>query len=353
MVMKIISDNRHLISNKANVLDALKQINTIAPDPLVLFVLDRENRMIGTISDGDVRRALIVGGSVKDSIEKVMHRDFNFLRRGIDDVQHLQEQKRKKMKLVPVLDEDNRIVEIVNLERFITRLPVDAVLMAGGKGERLRPLTEKTPKPLIKIGDKCIIDYNIDRLLAYGVRHISVTVNYLGEQIEEHFREVREGIKIETVREPKYLGTIGSIKFVDAFYNDTVLVMNSDLFTNIDYEDFYLHFCQHSADMSVAAVPYVVKVPYGVFSLDGRNIKGVVEKPTYSYYANAGIYLIKKHYLDLIPKDEFFNATDFMDRLISTHHKVTRYPISGFWIDIGQHDELARAMEIVKHLKSL
>lgn len=179
------------------------------------------------------------------------------------------------------------------------------------------------------------------------------SVNYLGEQIEEHFREVREGIKIETVRELKYLGTIGGIKFVDAFYNDTVLVMNSDLFTNIDYEDFYLHFCQHSADMSVAAVPYVVKVPYGVFSLDGLNIKGVVEKPTYSYYANAGIYLIKKHCLDLIPKDEFFNATDFMDRLISIHHKVTHYPISGFWIDIGQHNELARAKEMAKHLKSL
>lgn len=257
------------------------------------------------------------------------------------------------MKLVPLLDDDNRIVEIVNLERFVTRLPVDAVLMAGGKGERLRPLTEKTPKPLIKIGDKCIIDYNVDRLISFGIKHINVTVNYLGEQIEEHFREVCKGIKIETVREPKYLGTIGSIKFVETFYNDTVLVMNSDLFTNIDYEDFYLHFCQHDADMSVAAVPYIVKVPYGVFSLDGRNIKGIVEKPTYSYYANAGIYLIKKCCLDLIPKDEFFNATDFMDKMIATHHKVTRYPISGFWIDIGQHDELARAKEMVKHIKVL
>ena len=143
-----------------------------------------------------------------------------------------------------------------------------------------------------------------------------------------------------------------------SFFNTGVnfvimLVMNSDLFTNIDYEDFYLHYCLHDADMSVAAVPYIVKVPYGVFSLDGRNIKGIVEKPTYSYYANAGIYLIKKCCLDLIPKDEFFNATDFMDKMIATHHKVTRYPISGFWIDIGQHDELARAKEMVKHIKVL
>ena len=153
------------------------------------------------------------------------------------------------------------------------------------------------------------------------------------------------------MREPKYLGTIGSIKFVDTFCNDTVLVMNSDLFTNIDYEDFYLHFCQHDADMSVAAVPYIVKVPYGVFNLNGREIKGVMEKPTYSYYANAGIYLIKKGCLNLIPENEFFNATDFMDKLIATSHRVIRYPISGFCIDIGQHEELARAREMVKHMK--
>ena len=119
--------------------------------------------------------------------------------------------------------------------------------MAGGKGERLRPLTLKTPKPLLKVGGKCIIDHNIDRLISYGVKHISVTVNYLKEQIEEHFAEPHDEVQIKTVREPKFLGTIGSIKYVENFYNDTVLVMNSDLFTNINYEDFYLHFKQHTA----------------------------------------------------------------------------------------------------------
>lgn len=220
-----------------------------------------------------------------------------------------------------------------------------------GKVKRLRPLTERTPKPLIKVGDKCIIDYNVDSLISYGLKHISVTINYLGEQIERHFSVERDGVKINTVREPKYLGTIGSIKFVETFYNDTILVMNSDLFTNIDYEDFYMHFKQHDADMSVAAVPYVVKVPYGVFNLDGREIRGVTEKPTISYYANAGIYLIKKERLNLIPENVFFNATDFMDKLITNGFKVIRYPISGYWIDIGQHDELERAREIVKHIR--
>ena len=345
-------EDRHIILNSFTILDALNRINSIHEGPLVLFVVDSDNKVIGSLTDGDIRRALIKGVSVNETVEKAVHRDFNFLRKNVnDDVKNIHIQRELKMKLVPILDENNQIYEIINLEKYKTQLPIDAVLMAGGKGERLRPLTEKTPKPLIKVGDKCIIDYNIDSLISYGIKNISVTVNYLGEQLEEHFKEKRDGIKINTVKEPKYLGTIGSIKFVETFYNDTILVMNSDLFTNIDYEDFYLHFKEHDADMSVAAVPYVVKVPYGVFNLEGRNIKGVTEKPTISYYANAGIYLIKKELLKRIPENEFYNATDFMDNLINGEYKVIRYPISGYWIDIGQHDELERAKEIVKHIR--
>lgn len=345
-------EDRHIILNSFTILDALNRINSLHEGPLVLFVVDSGKKVIGSLTDGDIRRALIRGVSVNETVEKAVHRDFNFLRKNVnDDVKNIHIQRELKMKLVPVLDENNQIYGIINLEKYKTQLPIDAVLMAGGKGERLRPLTEKTPKPLIKVGDKCIIDYNIDSLISYGIKNISVTVNYLGEQLEEHFKEKRDGIKINTVKEPKYLGTIGSIKFVDIFYNDTILVMNSDLFTNIDYEDFYLHFKEHDADMSVAAVPYVVKVPYGVFNLEGRNIKGVTEKPTISYYANAGIYLIKKELLKRIPDNEFYNATDFMDNLINGGYKVIRYPISGYWIDIGQHDELERAKEIVKHIR--
>lgn len=344
-------EDRHIILDSFTILDALNRINSIHEEPLVLFVLNNEQQMVATLTDGDVRRALLNGIKTDDKVRYAMHRNFNFLRKGMnDDVKGIHQQRDLKMKLVPVLDNDNHIVEIINLDKYRTKLPIDAVLMAGGKGERLRPLTEKTPKPLIKVGDKCIIDYNIDRLLSYGIKHVSVTVNYLGEQLEQHFQEEKDGVKINTVREPKFLGTIGSIKYVKTFYNDTVLVMNSDLFTNIDYEDFFMHFKQHDADMSVAAVSYAIKVPYGVFKLDGRNIKGITEKPTINYYANAGIYLINKELLKLIPDNEFYNATDFMDKLISSGYKVIRYPISGYWIDIGQHDELERAREIAKHI---
>lgn len=342
----------HLISQDITLLEALSCICALAPEPLVLFVVDNEKRMVGTLTDGDSRRALINGASVNDKVAKIMHRNFNYMKaEEIDDVKEIKMQKELKMVLVPVLDKENHIVEIINLEKYITRLPVDAVLMAGGKGERLRPLTEKTPKPLLPVGEKPIIDHNVDRLIANGVRHINVTVNYLGEQLVEHFSKARGEVQVHTVREPKYLGTIGSIKFVKEFYNDTVLVMNSDLFTNINYEDFFLHFKEHDAEMSVAAVPYTVSVPYGIFDLEGREIQGLIEKPTYNYYANAGIYLIKRRALEEIPDDTFFNATDLIEKLIAEKKKVIRFPLNGTWIDIGNPQEYQKANELVKHIK--
>jgi dTDP-glucose pyrophosphorylase len=342
----------HLINQDITLLEALSNICALAPEPLVLFVLNEKKQMVGTLTDGDARRALIKGASLNDRVGTMMHRNFNYMKVGdLDNVKEIKRQRELKMKLIPVLDADNHIVEIINLEEHKTRLPIDAVLMAGGKGERLRPLTEKTPKPLLPVGGKAIIDHNIDRLINYGVKHISVTVNYLKEQLEEHFAEPRGEVKVQTVREPKFLGTIGSIKFVREFYNDTVLVMNSDLFTNINYEDFYLHFKEHNAEMSVAAVPYTVSVPYGIFDLNGRNIHGLIEKPTYNYYANAGIYLIKRRALDEIPDDTFFNATDLIEKLIGENKKVIRFPLNGTWIDIGNPQEYQKANELVKHLQ--
>lgn len=345
-------DSRHFISKNKTLLQALEQINSFRDEPLVLFVIDNDGRMVGTLTDGDSRRALIAGTSVNDPAEKIMHRNFNYMKADeIDDVKEIKHQKEMKMKLVPVLDRDMHIVDVINLEKYATRLPIDAVLMAGGKGERLRPLTERTPKPLLPVGGKAIIDHNIDRLIANGVKHINVTVNYLGEQLEEHFAEPRGEVQVQTVREPKFLGTIGSIKFVKEFNNNTVLVMNSDLFTNINYEDFYLHFKEHDAEMSVAAVPYTVSVPYGIFDLDGRDIQGLIEKPTYNYYANAGIYLIKRRALDEIPEDTFFNATDLIEKLIAEGKKVIRFPLNGTWIDIGNPQEYQKANELIKHLR--
>ncbi len=340
----------NIIKSDCTILDALRALNELRTKYLELFVVNDTGQVVGVVTDGDLRRGLITGAQLTDAVATVMNRKFAYFENGDIDIKLLKHYKSKGMSLIPLLTEDGHIEKIYNIGELKSVLPVDAVLMAGGKGERLRPLTEKTPKPLLNVGNKAIIDHNIDRLISYGIQHISVTVNYLKEQLEEHFSAPHNGVQVQTVREPKYLGTIGSIRFVNEFYNDTILVMNSDLFTNIDYEDFYLHFKEHNAEMSVAAVPYTVSVPYGIFDLNGRDILGLIEKPTYNYYANAGIYLIKKSALDKIPQDTFFNATDLIGNLIAEGKKVIRFPLNGTWIDIGNPQEYKKANELVKHL---
>lgn len=343
-------NEKYRIESSSTILQALSALNDIGHAAQTLFVVDDENKMVGTLTDGDIRRSLISGKPLETPVGYVMHTDFQFMRESDWDVRKLKTLRKKGILFIPILDTKQHIVGVFNLMKYKNILPIDAVLMAGGKGERLRPLTEKTPKPLLPVGDKAIIDYNIDNLVYHGIKHISVTVNYLKEKLEEHFATERDGIKVQCVREPRFLGTIGSLRFVEKFYNDTILIMNSDLFTNVDLEDFYLHFKESGADMSAAAIPYSISIPYGIFNVKDDTITGLTEKPTYNYYANAGIYLVKKEVLDFIPNDTFFNATDLIELLISQNKKVVRFPLHGYWIDIGNKDEYAKAQDIVKHL---
>lgn len=340
-----------IITESSTIKDALIAINDITHDGESLVVVNSEQEIIGTLTDGDIRRGLIAGAELTDSVCKIMHTDFKFINQTNFDVAHLKSFRDQRIMFIPILDEQKHVVDVVNLNKFKSKLPIDAVLMAGGKGVRLRPLTETTPKPLLPVGGKPIIDYNIDSLIENGIKNISVTVNYLHEQLEEHFANPINGVQVDCIKEPQFLGTMGATQFVTKFYNDVVLVMNSDLFTNIDYEDFYLHFMEHNADMSVAAVPYSISVPYGIFELDGRNIKGVKEKPVYNYFANAGIYLIKRELLENMPKNQYYDATDLMNDAVAEGKSVIRYPITGYWLDIGSHEEYKKANELVKHIK--
>ena len=343
----------HIIMSGSSVRDALALINRLSSDSMTIFVADKNGRMCGTLTDGDIRRNLILGNSIERTVDEFMNHQFRFIKYNEPDLVTKIKDFRdvKHISLIPVLNDDMIIVDIINLKKCHSCLPIDAVIMAGGKGERLRPLTEKTPKPLLTVGDKAIIDHNVDNLISFGIKHINVTVNYLKEQIIEHYKNPRNNIKIQTVSESQFLGTIGAIKLVKEFHNDTILVMNSDLFTDINFEDFYLHFKSTNADMAVGAVPYTIAVPYGIFDIDDEQIKGIIEKPTYNYYANSGIYLIKRSIISMIPDDVFYNATDLINLLIINKKKVVKYPIAGYWIDIGNKDEYSKAQEIHKHIK--
>ena len=344
--------NDCLISSDANIRQALKVLNDVVSTNQTLFVVDAEKHVVGTLTDGDVRRGLVNGAALEDSVVKIMHRNFQSMQEAdVHNVKLLKHLREEEIYNVPILDADGKYVCSINLIQYKSYLPLDAVIMAGGKGERLRPLTLTTPKPLLPVGNKAIIDNNVDRLISYGVEHISVTVNYLAEQIEEHYKNPHNDVQVECVRESKFLGTMGAVRLVKEFHNDVVLVMNSDLFTDIDFEDMYLHFIENKADMSIAAVPYTVSIPFGICDLDGRDVKGIVEKPTYNYYANAGIYMLRREVLDTIPENEYYNATDLIDALVQKKSKVIRYPLKGTWIDIGSMSEYQKAQDLIKHMK--
>ncbi len=340
---------KHIISEKASLVDALRQLNGLSGQTMVLFAVDAEGRMTGTLTDGDVRRFLIRNSRLDVAVGDIMHRAFRFLDAECIDLAKVRELRRQEITLVPCLDSCGKIRQVFNFSECHSILPLDAVLMAGGRGERLRPLTLTTPKPLLKIGDKSIIDYNVEELARNGIDNIAVTVNYLAEQLEEHFAQPVGGVSVRCMREPKKLGTIGSVKLVDGLVSDNVLVMNSDLLTTISYEDMFMYHLEQDADMTIAAIPYMVSVPFAIFRCDGARVLGLEEKPTYNYYANAGIYIIRREHLDRIPADTVFDATDLIELLVNEGKKVVYHPINGTWLDIGSPDDFRHAQEIIKH----
>ena len=204
----------------------------------------------------------------------------------------------------------------------------------------------------MKVGDKPIIEYNIDRLKDFGIRNLTLTIKYLGQQLVDYFKDGAEkDLNIGYMQEDEPLGTIGSVSLIEQFHNEYILVMNSDLLTNIDYEDMFKDMLDKGGDMIVATTPYEVQIPYGVIETVGDRIVALKEKPTYTYYSNAGIYIFKKEFVDLIPKGEHFNATDLMEALYSNGKKVVHYPILGYWLDIGKPHDFEKAQKDIKHIK--
>ncbi|MBC7447998.1 MAG: nucleotidyltransferase family protein [Hymenobacteraceae bacterium] len=341
----------HTIASTATGRQALEQLDQVA-GPKVLFVLDDTGRLIGTLTDGDVRRGLLAGAELPGSVSGLMNPRFRALRGKAYSVADIRAFRAKGVLLVPLLDADGRLLRVADLSASHSLLPLDAVIMAGGRGERLRPLTDTTPKPLLLVGDKPIIEHNVDRLIAYGVRNLTITIKYLGEQLEEFFGDgSSKNARIRYTREDQALGTIGALALVEGLEHDTVLLMNSDLLTDIDFEDFYATFCASGAEMAVASVPYTVPVPYAVLEVDHERILSFKEKPTYTYYSNAGIYLIKRSLIERIPKGDFYNATDLMEGLIAEGRKVGYYPLLTYWLDVGKHEDYRKAQEDIRHLQ--
>lgn len=349
----------HTINADAPLLEALARLNRLSGGSMTLFVCDHDGRVTGSVTDGDVRRALLRGVCVTDPVSRAMNTSFRALHANEDAhsaVLSLRSMRLSGIVLAPVVDEDGRITEIIDLRLTASRLPMGAVLMAGGKGERLRPMTLTTPKPLLKIDGKAIIDYNVEALAAAGITRVTVIARYLAEQLYDHFSRPVGGVSVRVLTEDKPLGTIGGALM--ALDPDTptehTLVMNSDLLTTISFEDMYLRHVARDADVSVAVLPYTLSVPYAILATDSDGcVTSIEEKPTYTHFANAGIYIFRNSVLRSIPPDTHMDATDLIESVIARGGKVVCHPVDGTWIDIGAPADFQRATEMMRHHRDL
>jgi len=341
----------HLIHKDTKIRDSLPILNKLAIDA-ILFVIDDESRLIGSITDGDIRRGLIDGIDLEERLEKIIQPNPKYFKKGDLDFNKVTEYRDNNYRIIPIIDNDDKIINVINFGYLRSYLPIDVVIMAGGKGSRLRPLTLDKPKPMLLVGDKPILEHNINRLSLYGVDDFWITLNYLGEQIEDYFGNGKDrNLNIQYVWENQPLGTIGSVSNINNLIHDTILVTNSDILTNLDYEDFYIKFIEEDADFAVVTIPYKVDIPYAVLETSNGHVINFKEKPTYTYYSNAGIYLMKRDILNRIPINESFNATDLMESLITDGKKVLSYPLSGYWLDIGKHDDFEKAQKDIDTVK--
>ncbi|MBE7639225.1 NTP transferase domain-containing protein [Salegentibacter sp. BLCTC] len=341
-----------LILEDETIFEALNKLNKIRGiSRLILFVQNDREELIGSLTDGDIRRSLALDGDINKPVGVICNKNFCYTEEtgGYID---LKKYRKKNIKILPVLDGQQKLKRIIDFEKQNAELPLECMIMAGGRGKRLSPLTDTIPKPMLPLGEKPIIEHNIDRLISFGIQKIYISVKYLGDQIKEYFGDgSSKGISIEYIWEDKALGTAGALSLVEQFKTDHVLLMNSDLFTDVDFEDLYLDLVNQDADMAVASTEYKVDVPYAVFETKEDAVVAFKEKPSYVYHSNAGIYILKKELVHRIPKNEFYDITDLMDNLVNEGGKLVHNPITGFWIDIGSPVDYKQAQEFIKHLK--
>ncbi len=349
-----MSDNftEHLINKEETVTSALVKLNKLASNA-ILFLVDADFKLYGSLTDGDLRRGLINGKTLQTDLTAFIQKNPKKIIQNNYSVNDIIKYRNDGFNIIPLVNNDDIIIDIINFNNLKSYLPLSVFIVAGGKGVRLKPLTNNIPKPLLKIGKKPILEHNIDSLIKYGIKNIDISIKYLGNQIEKYFGDgSAKGININYIKEDKPLGTLGSITKAESFFDDDILLINSDLLTTINYEKLYLFFKENEADMVVAGVPYKVNVPYGVLeSKIDNNIISIKEKPTYTYYSNAGIYIFKKKFIDLIPSNTHYNATDLIDKLLSLNLKVMKYQMTEYWLDIGKKDDFVKAQNDIENLE--
>ena len=314
----------------------------------IALVVKDDYLLLGTVTDGDIRRGLLKGVDL-DSPVKVIQNDKPFTAVLSDDVPTIRSiMKRRHIRQVPVLDDRGRIVHLEMLGEFDmeqdARHDNPVVLMAGGLGTRLRPLTNACPKPLLRVGGKPVLETILDNFIRSGFHRFYISINYKAEMIEEYFGDgSRWGVTITYIREKERLGTAGCLSLLPEKPSRPVVVMNGDLLTKVDFQHLIKFHTSHHADATMCVREYDYQIPYGVIHREGNRLKGLEEKPVHHYFVNAGIYVVEPHILERIPMNQYYDMTDLFQYVVDEGKEGIIFPIREYWMDIGQIRDLEEA----------
>lgn len=333
-----------LISQHISIKDALVKLNQTALQ--ILLVVDSKEKLLGTITDGDVRRGLLKGLTLDDNIGPIVFKNptVGFIDESTQDV--IKKALAKKLHQIPIVDESYRVIALREIDELLKpEIKTNkVVLMVGGLGTRLHPLTKNTPKPMLKVGDKPILQTIVEQFCRYGFINIVMCVNYRADAIQNYFSDGKKfGVNIEYVFEKERMGTAGALSLLNNKPEEPFFVMNGDLLTDVNFESLLDYHRSHNAEATMCVREYDFQVPYGVVNIDGNKVTSVEEKPVHKFFVSAGIYMLSPTVLSAIPNDQYYDMPSLFEALIERQQTIISFPIHEYWLDIGRMNEFEQA----------
>ena len=340
-----VSDISNLIIHKdKTVIDALSVIDK--SEIGIAIVINSEGHVLGVVVDSDIRKFMLNGGTTSGAISEVMNKNPYLLKERFSKEDFLYAIRKGMKRNIPVIDDNNMPVGCVSNVIVKSKQTYNnvVVLMLGGRGIRLMPYTNNTPKPMLEISEKPLLEIIINQLSRQGFNRFIFTINYLEEHIRNYFKDGKKyGVNIEYIIEDEYLGTSGALGLIKEKLEEPFFVMNGDLLTKVDFRNILEFHEQEKNFATIGSTDYGISVPYGVFQMNGRQITKIIEKPVYKYYVNAGIYLFNPDVLELFREKQYYDMVDLLNVILNRDFKVTPYPIIEYWLDIGRVEEYKKA----------
>jgi dTDP-glucose pyrophosphorylase/predicted transcriptional regulator len=314
----------------------------------IALVIDENNKLLGTLTDGDIRRGLLKGLDLNSPIESIVFKTPTIAKISDTKEKILKLALSKKLRQIPIVDDSGKVIGIQEIDELVKpkEKTNKVILMVGGLGTRLRPLTENTPKPMLKVGNKPILQTIVENFAKYGYTNIVMCVNYKSHIIQDYFKDGSEfGVNIEYVLEEQRMGTVGSLSLLKEKPTEPFFVMNGDLLTNVNFEHLHDYHLTNNSTGTMCVREYDFQVPYGVVDVEDGKIRSITEKPTHKFFVSAGIYMFSPEVLKYIPDNEFYDMPTLFEKLISENKNAISFPLREYWLDIGRIEEYKKANE--------